>query len=181
MALLSALDPWLSRMEGVTFEIIDYCGRVRRYLQAAQNIERMLLQPDQSTPQQQSRSIALLPSREQSIAVIAAQAGLFPEEVPYLALALEGAVRSVERWKFRTTLSSLVQASRGLLRWGEPLWRQIRRQLFTWGIEALMILICCEFLVFGLRSCILLSVTIIVILVNLATVSAFLSWWFVPD
>ena len=85
-----------------TVNAYDYVDRSRRYLVAAWNYHEHQQQEEPKEPgpadlQVSTSALQLLPTRDEEITSIAADAGLHPSQVPALALFLEGKVRTASR------------------------------------------------------------------------------------
>lgn len=111
-SLISGLGYTLSVTGESVLHLLDSLDKTSRYLKAARSLERASSQQRYDIAQPGDTAVAIRFSREQTIAVIAAEAGLYPEEVPYLALALEQPVRSFERWNPAKALASLMENGR---------------------------------------------------------------------
>ena len=80
------------------WNVVDYSSRTFYYLQAAREYEEAV-RNDPNTIAYPGTRIAYPGARKLEIEVIAVQAGLRYEDVPNLALKLEGTVRQLERLK----------------------------------------------------------------------------------
>ena len=96
-------------------DVMIYCDRTHRYLKAAKSDERIQCTNSKKNPLPKNfqalkssvltispisfRGLSLSSSQMKSTGL---QAGLLPQEVTYLALWLEGVVRTIERWKYFT-------------------------------------------------------------------------------
>lgn len=128
-------------------KIIDVCQRNYRYLRAAREDERRLINKNHeyhlqimSTALDQTASsetsISIVQTREQSIAAIAALADVDPQDVLPVVLWLEGTVRGVERFT-QVRVPGYVGVLRRTWRritwpgdWAGALWTRVKMGLF---------------------------------------------------
>ena len=167
LSTVSAVRSTLSAIEGIAIQISDYCDRLYRYLQAARSFERSLLDSGDRTLQQANSLVLFTSPRQEAIRAIAARAGLRLDEVPSLALSLEGRVRSIERWRLDKSRLTRVY----------ELGQQIHARLYRWAVQGAIVLACIIVLTSGWRLNPLMWLVAIVVLLNLATISR----WFDPS
>ena len=110
---------------------VDYASRTYRFLKAAGEYRRAIqknsstletatgipITQGSATRQEPSTSLSIVPSRTEEFEKIATWAGLRLEEVPLLALRLEGTV-----WRAARIGSTVSEIS---FRWGQHRWRRI--------------------------------------------------------
>ena len=107
LTISSVLKSGVQLVEEYYNIIVDYRNRTHRYLKAAGEYERSSHEKrksNYSTLQKSDTSITVVPSRQEAVKTISTRAGLCSEEIPYLALGLEGAVRGMKRWTYGDSL-----------------------------------------------------------------------------
>ena len=132
VAISSALKSGAQLVKGYGNDLVDYCVRTYRYLNAAKDYERTLYGKRMEEVLNQpgfDPLVATPPSRREVINTIAIRAGLGSEEVPYLALVLEGVVRSSGRW------------THGVSTWTQNLWQRPLRYIKKFIASATLVLV----------------------------------------
>ena len=132
LAVSSALKSGAQLVKGFGNDIVDYCVRTYRYLKAAKDYERNLygkMEGEDPNEQKFDPSVATTPSRKEVINKIALRAGLGLEEIPYLALVLEGVVRRSGKW------------TNGVSTWTQNLWQRPLRHVKKFIVSAALVLV----------------------------------------
>ncbi|KAL8705750.1 MAG: hypothetical protein Q9201_001145 [Fulgogasparrea decipioides] len=106
LAVLSAWKLSVQLVEESYKNIVDYYDRISRYLKAAKEYEETL----QRKRKQNDTSIAITPSRQTVIEMIATRAELRPEKIPYPAFIGEWVVRNTVKWNDDDSLLTWVSA-----------------------------------------------------------------------
>ena len=165
VAVSSAFNSGVTVVQESFDSVVQYCDRVYRYLQAAREYE---------IQQRSNTSVPFVTSRGEVIEAIALRAGLRPEEIPYVALTLEGLARNVDRWNYGPGL--LMQAE-SLWQRVETLWQRLLRSLQRVILMVMLPLIGINLFQHGRFLRILGWLFIIIIAFKLDKMATWLAYW----